>query len=58
MAAKDAGALAVLILSAFEGAIVLARAARDAEPLDLVQAQLRSLISSQTTTTARKKGSR
>ena len=58
MTTNDAGALAVLVLSAFEGAIVLARAARDTEPLDSVQAQLRSLIGSQTTTTARKKGSR
>lgn len=40
--------LAVLTLSAFEGALVLARAARDVEPLDRVHAQLRSLIGDQT----------
>lgn len=39
--------LAVLTLSAFEGALVLARAARDVEPLDRVHAQLRSLIGDQ-----------
>lgn len=39
--------LALLTLSAFEGALVLARAARDVEPLDRVHAQLRSLIGDQ-----------
>ena len=39
-----AGALAMLILSSFEGAIVIARASRDLEPLDTVHVQLRSLL--------------
>ncbi|NVN52041.1 TetR/AcrR family transcriptional regulator [Mycolicibacterium hippocampi] len=38
------GALAMLILSSFEGAIVIARASRDLEPLDTVHVQLRSLL--------------
>ena len=48
--------LAVFTLSAFEGALVLARAARDLEPLDRVHAQLRSLIGDQMP--ARKRTSR
>ncbi len=39
--------LAVFTLSAFEGSLVLARAARDLDPLDRVHAQLRSLIGDQ-----------
>lgn len=48
MAADAAPAVATLVLSSFEGAIVLARASRDLEPLDLVHSQLRSLIDAQT----------
>lgn len=42
--AKRAGELAVLITAALEGAIVLARAARDIKPLDVVHRQLRGLL--------------
>lgn len=46
--ADDAApALATLVLSSFEGAIVIARASRDLEALNVVQAQLRSLIGTQ-----------
>ncbi|WP_349268866.1 TetR family transcriptional regulator [Mycolicibacterium parafortuitum] len=48
VAEPDAAALATLVLSSFEGAIVVARACRDVTPLDQVQAQLRSLIQAQT----------
>lgn len=41
---RRAADLAVLITSALEGAIVLARAARDVEPLDVVHRQLRGLL--------------
>ncbi|MFN8032653.1 MAG: TetR/AcrR family transcriptional regulator [Mycobacterium sp.] len=44
MAAKRAKELAVFITSALEGAIVLARAARDITPLDVVHRQLRGLL--------------
>ncbi len=47
VAGQDAAALAMLVLASFEGAIVVARASRDIEPLDVVQAQLRSLVSEQ-----------
>lgn len=36
--------LATLILSAIEGAIVVARATRDVKPLDLIHGQLRALL--------------
>lgn len=36
--------LAMLILSAVEGAIVVARATRDLKPLDLIHGQLRALL--------------
>lgn len=36
--------LAVLAISAIEGALVLARAARDTEPLDIIHRHLRSLL--------------
>lgn len=58
VAERDAAALAMLVLSAFEGAIVVARASRDVEPLDLVGAQLRSLISAKITPAARKRAAR
>lgn len=44
MAATRAKDLAVFITSALEGAIVLARAARDITPLDVVHRQLRGLL--------------
>lgn len=42
--AKRARDLAVLMTAALEGAIVLARAARDIAPLDVVHRQLRGLL--------------
>ena len=56
--AQHAGALALLVLSSFEGALVIARAARDLEPLDTVQAQLRLLIGAQTPPPGRKRAPR
>lgn len=44
VAPDRAGELAVLVLSALEGALVLARVARDVSPLDGVHRQLRSLL--------------
>ncbi len=44
MATTRAADLAVLMTSALEGAIVLARAARESSPLDTVHRQLRSLL--------------
>lgn len=41
---KRAEELAMLIITAVEGAIVVARATRDVTPLDLVHAQLRALV--------------
>lgn len=52
--AQRAGALAMLILSSFEGAIVIARASQDLGPLDAVYAQLRSLLSAETRLPGRK----
>ncbi|ADT99247.1 MULTISPECIES: TetR/AcrR family transcriptional regulator [Mycolicibacterium] len=46
----DAAALAMLVLTSFEGAIVVARATRDLKPLDLVAGQLASLIDARTGT--------
>lgn len=52
----DAAGVAMLVLTSFEGAIVVARAARDVQPLDLIAAQLRSLIGAHTGTgTSRRK---
>lgn len=48
VSAERARQLAVLVLSSFEGALVLARASRDLEPLDTVHTQLRSLIVAET----------
>jgi AcrR family transcriptional regulator len=42
--AGHAAELAMLMITAIEGAIVVARAARDVEPLDVVHGQLRSLL--------------
>ncbi len=53
--AQQAGALALLVLSSFEGALVIARASRDLEPLDTVHAQLRLLIGAPTPSTGRKR---
>jgi AcrR family transcriptional regulator len=44
ISAKRAGELAMLITSALEGAIVVARASRDITPLELVHDQLRALL--------------
>lgn len=44
LAETAAADLAVLLVSAIEGALVLARAARDTEPLDVVHRHLRSLL--------------
>ncbi|MGE2727822.1 TetR/AcrR family transcriptional regulator [Mycolicibacterium pulveris] len=44
IAAKRAGELAMLVITAIEGAIVVARASRDVKPLDLVHHQLRALL--------------
>jgi AcrR family transcriptional regulator len=46
VAAAPAADLATLVISAFEGALVMARAARDVAPLDRVHRQLRALIES------------
>lgn len=46
--AENAAALAMLVLTSFEGAIVVARASRDLQPLNLVEEQLRQLLSAQT----------
>ncbi|WP_456845355.1 TetR/AcrR family transcriptional regulator [Cellulomonas sp. P5_C6] len=42
--AGDARAVATLVIASTEGAVVLARAARDLEPLETVHAQLRALV--------------
>jgi TetR/AcrR family transcriptional repressor of lmrAB and yxaGH operons len=42
--AGDAEDLAVLVLSSLEGALVLARAARDTDPIHRVAARLRPLL--------------
>lgn len=44
VAAARADELAVLVIAAFEGAILMARAARDIAPIDTVHRQLRSLL--------------
>lgn len=55
--AQRAGAVAILVLSSFEGAIIIARASRDLEPLDTVHTQLRSLLSAETPRPRRKRTS-
>lgn len=45
---ENADALAMLVLASFEGAVVLARASRDLQPLTLVQQQLREVIGTRT----------
>lgn len=44
IAADRADELALLLMTSFEGAIVVARAARDAGPLDVIHRQLRALL--------------
>ena len=44
VAADRAEELAMLVLTAVEGAIVVARASRDVKPLELVHNQLRALL--------------
>jgi len=58
VAQRRADDLALLVLSAFEGALVVARAARDLEPLDRVHAQLTALVRAELPTAARKKARR
>lgn len=56
--AARAGEIAMLVLSSFEGAIVIARAVRDLAPLNLVHGRLRSLISVEMPDTGRKRAPR
>lgn len=58
LAQPAATSLAMLVLTSFEGAIVVARASRKPAALDLVQEQLRELIRSQTSPAARKRAPR
>ena len=44
VSAARAGELAVLVIASIEGALVMARARRDTEPLDNVHSQLRTLL--------------
>jgi AcrR family transcriptional regulator len=46
--AERAEELAMLVTTSIEGAIIVARASRDAKPLDLVQRQLRGLLNAAT----------
>jgi AcrR family transcriptional regulator len=48
MSAQRAEELAMLMTTAIEGAIVVARASRDVKPLDLVHGQLRALLQAET----------
>lgn len=48
VSAPRAEQLAMLITTAIEGAIVVARASRDLKPLDLVHGQLRALLQAET----------
>ena len=48
ISAKRADELAMLITTAIEGAIVVARASRDVKPLDIVHGQLRALLQAET----------
>ncbi len=52
--AARAGELAMLVLSSFEGAIVITRATRDLAPLDQVHGRLRSVIDAEIPDTGRK----
>lgn len=49
---KQANELAALVLAALEGALVLARAARDIAPLDAVHRQLRGVLKAATERTS------
>ena len=46
--ASRAEELAMLVTISIEGAIIVARASRDVKPLDLVQRQLRLLLTAET----------
>lgn len=48
ISAERAAELAMLITASFEGAIVVARAARDVKPLELVHGQLRAMLLAET----------
>ena len=48
IAAARAEELAMLMTTALEGAIVVARASRDVKPLDVVHRQLRALLQAET----------
>lgn len=56
LSASRADELAVLMISSIEGAIVLARASRDAKPLDLVHRQLRAMLQAETPERKRRNG--
>jgi AcrR family transcriptional regulator len=47
--AERAEELAVMVIASVEGALVITRARRDAEPLDIVHRQLRALLLAETT---------
>ena len=47
--AERAEELAMMVIASVEGALVIARARRDAEPLDIVHRQLRALLLAETT---------
>src|SRR5690242_17795484 len=51
--AERAAELAVLTIASIEGALVMARAARDVEPLDKVHRQLRALVRAEITERSR-----
>jgi AcrR family transcriptional regulator len=46
--AERAEELAMLVMTSIEGAIVVARTARDVKPLDLVHRQLRAIVAAET----------
>ena len=45
--AARAAELAVMVIAAVEGALIMARARRDSAPLDSVHSQLRDLVSAE-----------
>jgi AcrR family transcriptional regulator len=47
IAAERAGALALMTLASFEGALILARAYRDLEPLELVRRETRARVAAE-----------
>ena len=48
VAPRRAEELAMLLMTSIEGAIVVARTARDMKPLDLVHRQLRAIVAAET----------